>query len=169
MTVSEVLGFVLTLVIMMVGVAGAALPGLPGTPLIFLAALGHKLWFGSSAPHWIVIIGLGLLAVLSMLLDFLATTYGAKRLGATWRGMVGAGLGAVVGLFILPPFGLILLPLVGAALAEMIAGRKWKEAGKAGLGAAIGMVAGTIGKIGCSLAMIGLWVFTLLMKQFGAG
>ncbi|HAB17080.1 MAG TPA: DUF456 domain-containing protein [Verrucomicrobiota bacterium] len=167
MTASEIVGFVLTLLVMIVGVAGAALPGLPGTPLIFLAALGHKLWFGDRAPHWMAIVGIGLLAALSMLLDFLATTYGARRLGATWRGMVGAGVGAILGIFIFPPFGLILLPLVGAAAAEMAGGREWKAAGKAGIGAAIGIVAGTLGKIGCSLAMIGLWVFTLLVRLFG--
>lgn len=167
MNASEIVGFVLTLLVMIVGVAGAALPGLPGTPLIFLAALGHKLWFGAAAPHWIIIIGLGLLAAVSMALDFVATTYGAKRMGATWRGMVGAGVGAVVGIFIFPPFGLILFPLVGAALAEMAGGRQWKESSKAGFGAALGVVAGTLGKIGCSLAMIGLWVFSLLMHLFG--
>lgn len=166
MSATDVIGFLLTLLVMMVGVAGAVLPGLPGTPLIFAAALGHKLWFGAAAPHWIVIIGLGLLAALSLGLDFLATTYGAKRLGATWRGVVGAGLGAILGIFVFPPFGLVLLPLLGAALAEMMGGREWREAGKAGLGAAIGMLAGTLGKIGCSLAMIALWVFTLLMNRF---
>ncbi len=166
MTATDVIGFLLTLLVMMVGVAGAVLPGLPGTPLIFVAALGHKLWFGAAAPHWVIIIGLGLLAALSLALDFLATTYGAKRLGATWRGVVGAGLGAILGIFVFPPFGLVLLPLLGAALAEMAGGREWRQAGKAGLGAAIGMLAGTLGKIGCSLAMIALWVFTLLMNRF---
>jgi uncharacterized protein YqgC (DUF456 family) len=165
MTVSEIIGFLLTLLVMMVGLAGSALPALPGTPLIFVAALGHKLWFGPSAPHWIVIVGLGLLAGLSMLLDFLATTYGAKRLGATWKGMVGAGVGAVIGVFVFPPFGLILLPMIGAALAEMAGGREWRESGKAGIGAALGIIAGTLGKIGCSLAMIGLWVFSFLMRR----
>jgi uncharacterized protein YqgC (DUF456 family) len=80
--------------------------------------------------------------------------------------VVGAGLGAILGIFVFPPFGLVLLPLLGAALAEMLGGREWREAGKAGLGAAIGMLAGTLGKIGCSLAMIALWVFTLLMNRF---
>ncbi|MCW5556324.1 MAG: DUF456 domain-containing protein [Verrucomicrobiae bacterium] len=118
MNATEVLGFILAL--LMPGVVGAVLPGLPGTPIIFLAALGHRLWFKDQSAAWWVVAVLGLLAVLSMAMDFLATTYGAKRLGATWRGMVGAVLGAMIGLFVLPPFGLILLPLVGAALGEIL-------------------------------------------------
>jgi len=164
---SEVLGFILTLLVMLCGVAGAVLPGLPGTPLIFVAAVGHKLWFADQSASWLTIVLLGLLTGLSLLMDFVATTYGARRLGATWRGIFGAMLGAVVGLFVFPPFGLVLLPLVGAALAELIGGRPWKEAGKAGIGAALGVVAGALGKIGCSLAMVALWLFGVVWHLFG--
>jgi len=164
MNAPEVLGFILALLVMLAGVAGAVLPGLPGTPIIFLAALGHRLWFKDHSTAWWVVAVLGLLAVFSMAMDFLATTYGAKRLGATWRGMIGAVLGAMIGLFVLPPFGLILLPLVGAALGEMSGGREWRAAGKAGLGASIGVIVGTLGRVGCSLAMVTLWLFNLLWR-----
>lgn len=167
MNASEVLGFILTLLVMLFGVAGAVLPGLPGTPVIFLGALGHRLWFQDRGASWAVIAALGLLAALSMLLDFFATTYGARRLGASWRGMAGAILGAMIGLFVLPPFGLVLLPLVGAALAELLGGRQWAEAGKAGVGAALGVLAGTLGKVGCSLAMVALWLFNVLWRLVG--
>jgi uncharacterized protein YqgC (DUF456 family) len=164
---TEVLGFILTLLVMLCGVAGSVLPGLPGTPLIFAAALGHKLWFADQSASWLTVVVLGFLAVLSVLMDFVATTYGARRLGATWRGILGAMLGAIVGLFAFPPFGLVLFPLVGAALAELIGGRPWKEAGKAGVGAAIGVVAGALGKIGCSLAMVALWLFGVAWHLLG--
>ncbi len=169
MSAAEITGFVLALLVMLVGLVGAVLPGLPGPPLIFMAALGHRLYFGERGAAWWVIIVLGLIGALSLLLDFLATTYGAKRLGATWRGMVGAGIGAIVGLFIFPPWGLILGPLLCAALAEMLGGRPWKEAGKAGVGAAFGVLAGTAGKVACCLAMIGLFVLQLLYHVLQTG
>ena len=53
--------------------------------------------------------------ILSLVLDFLASVVGAKKLGATWRGMLGAVVGATVGLFFSLP-GLILGPLLGAFL-----------------------------------------------------
>ena len=168
MTPTEVMGFILTLLVMLVGMAGAALPGLPGTPLIFLAALGHRLCFGDQSASRIVVFVLGILTLASLALDFLASTYGAKRLGATWRGSTGAFLGAVAGLFMFPPWGLVLLPLAGAAAAEMLGGRPWKEAGKAGLGAALGVVAGTLGRIAFSLAMVALWLFSFLWHRVGS-
>jgi uncharacterized protein YqgC (DUF456 family) len=167
MSATEILGLLLTLLVMLVGLVGAVLPALPGAPVVFAAALGHKLYFGALGASWLVVGLLGMLAGFSMLMDFLATTYGAKKLGATWRGMVGAGLGAMLGIFILPPWGLLLLPLVGAAFAELLGGREWREASKAGVGAALGVLAGTLGKVACCLGMIVLFVFNVLWGRFG--
>jgi uncharacterized protein YqgC (DUF456 family) len=47
---------------------------------------------------------------------------------------------------------------------EVLGGRKWREAGKAGIGAVLGLVAGAIGKLGCSAAMIGLFLGNLLVR-----
>lgn len=160
MNVSEITGMIVVGLIMLLGLAGAVLPGLPGTPLIFLGALGHKLWFHDHSVSWWIIGLLGLVTVLTLLMDFLATAYGAKKLGATWRGAVGATIGGVLGLLWLP-FGLILGPFLGAMLLEMLTGKEWKSAGKAGVGATLGFLAGTVGKGAAALGMIGLW--TLLM------
>ena len=106
---------------------------------------------------------------MSLVVDFLATTYGAKKLGATRRGIVGAMVGAVVGLFVFPPFGLLLMPFLGALLAKLSGGRVWQEAAKAGVGATLGVLAGAAGKLLCCLGMVGLFVFNLLWRLFGAG
>ncbi len=167
MTAVEVTGFVLALLAMLVGLLGAVVPGLPGPPLIFAAALGHRLALGERGAAWWVLVVLALLALGSLGLDFLATSYGAKRMGATWRGAVGAALGAMVGLF-WAPLGLIFGPLLGAMLLEMLAGREWREATKAGVGAVLGMFAGAIGKIACSVAMIGFFAGQVLFHALGA-
>lgn len=163
MSPDEIIGLVVTVLVMLVGLMGAVLPVLPGPPLVLLAAVAHRLWFGDhSVPSWVVIV-LALVTGLVTLLDFLASTYGARRLGATWRGMVGAVIGALIGLFWIPPFGLLLGPLLGAALGELSGGRNLQEAGKAGLGAALGILAGAVAKLAACLAMIVLWLFTLLV------
>ena len=86
---------------------------------------------------------------------------GAKRYGATAWGMVGAMLGGVVGLF-LGFLGIILGPFVGAVLAEVLAGREWQKALKAGVGTFVGFVLGGIGKIVCSIAMILVFLVDVL-------
>jgi hypothetical protein len=104
----------------------------------------------------VVLTAFGLLA---LGLDYLATLLGAKKLGATWKGMVGAVLGVVVGLFVFPPFGLVVGPFVGAMGFEWAFGRKAPEAAKAGVGAVIGMALGVVGKLVCSVVMLSLFAF----------
>jgi len=72
------------------GVAGSILPGIPSTPLVLLVAIGHRLWFGPASASNLALVILGGLTVLSLVMDYLASMYGAKRLGATWRGVLGA-------------------------------------------------------------------------------
>jgi hypothetical protein len=163
MTAVDLTALVTALLVMLVGLLGSVLPGLPGPPLILAAAFLHKLVRTDAGPDWWVVIVLAVLTVLSLGLDFVATSVGAKQMGATWRGAVGAAVGAIFGLLWMP-IGLILGPLLGATAFEMIGGRKWREAGKAGIGAVLGMLAGAIGKVACSIAMIGLFLGNLLLK-----
>lgn len=163
MTLLDLIAFVVALLVMLVGLLGSVLPGLPGPPLILGAALVHKLVMRDAGASWWIVLILGVMTLLSLGLDFLATSLGAKHLGATWRGAVGAALGAILGLLWMP-FGLVLGPLVGAMAFEMIGGRQWREAGKAGIGAVLGMAAGAVGKVAFSMAMIGLFLGNLLLR-----
>ena len=88
--------------------------------------------------------------------------------GALVGGPVGAGVGAMLGLFF-APVGFLIGPLIGAAAAEMLGGREWREAGKAGIGATLGVLAGTLGKLTCCLAMIGLFVWHVLLRGLSSG
>lgn len=164
---SEITTFALTLLIMLVGLAGALLPGLPGTPLIALAALGHRWILGDHGAATWVLLTLIVVAVFSAVLDFAAASYGAQRLGATWRGMVGAAIGGLLGLW-WPPLGWIAGPLLGAILGEWSGGRPWSEAGSAGVGAALGLIAGTAVKVASASGMILLWVVHVLWKALNA-
>lgn len=164
MTTEQILGLILALLVMFVGIVGSILPGLPSTPFVFLGALGHKLYFKEMGAAWWVVLVLGILTVLSLVLDYLATIYGAKKMGATWRGVVGALVGGVVGLFFSLP-GILLGPFVGAMAFEMVGGREWKESSRAGIGATLGLIAGTLGKLACCIAMMGLFTFNVIFRS----
>ena len=102
MSVDQWIGLILALIVMGVGLIGCVLPGIPGTPLVLVAAVGHRLYFGQESASTFVLIVLVLMTLFSMLIDYLASVLGAKKLGATWRGVAGAVVGAVVGLFFAP-------------------------------------------------------------------
>ncbi len=153
----------LALLLMGVGLLGSLVPGLPGTPLVFAAAVLHRLYFGDlGASTWVLCI-LGAIMGISLVVDFLSGLYGAKVMGATWRGMLGASLGVLVGFF-LGPAGILVGPFAGAFLGELTGGRESREAARAGCGAVLGLLGGAVGKVACSVLMISLFAVHLLLK-----
>ena len=150
-------GYAIVLLIMFIGVMGNLIPGIPGTPLILAGAVGHQLYF--VVPGWWWVAALAALGMVALGLDYLATLIGAKKLGATWKGMVGAVLGVIVGVFVFPPVGLIVGPFVGAMGFEWVFGREARESAKAGVGAVLGLALGVLGKLICSVVMFALFAF----------
>ena len=153
-------GYGIVLLIMFIGVMGNLIPGIPGTPLILAGAVGHQLYFaGQGGVGWWWVAVLTIFGLLALGLDYLATLLGAKKLGATWKGMVGALLGLVAGLFVFPPIGLIVGPFIGAMGFEWAFGREARESAKAGVGAVLGLALGVVGKLVCSVVMLALFAF----------
>lgn len=162
----QIVGLTIALVIMLAGLAGSILPGVPSTPLVLLGAIAHKLYFGSMGVGWLVMSLLGGFTLLSLVMDYLASVYGAKRLGATWRGATGAIVGGLIGLFFNLP-GILLGPFLGALVFEMAGGRKFRESSRAGLGATLGLLAGALGKAFCCLAMMALFAVNVVYRSLG--
>jgi uncharacterized protein YqgC (DUF456 family) len=154
----QLLYYLLAVVLIVVGVAGVILPALPGLPLVFIGML-LAAWAGDfQQVGWLPLTVLGLLTLLSVAVDFLATLLGAKRVGASRKALLGAVLGTIVGLFF-GPVGLFAGPFVGALLGELWHGRQLGKAAKVGLGTWLGIVVGVVLNLGLAFAMIGLFVF----------
>jgi uncharacterized protein YqgC (DUF456 family) len=164
MTVEQSIGLLLALFVMCIGLAGSILPGIPSTPLVLLAAIGHRLYFGDTGASIFVLVLLGVIMLFSLAVDYVASMVGAKKLGATWRGVLGAVVGALIGIFFSLP-GIILGPFVGALTFEMVGGREFREAARAGMGAMLGLLVGAIGKLGCCAAMIELFAFSVVSRS----
>ena len=127
---------IVTLIIMLVGLLGSALPGLPGVPLIFLSALVYAIATGFEVVGGLVIALLGVFAAIALVADFVATTYGARRFGASSWGTAGGAIGGIVGalvgalfLGIGSLFGLILGTVGGVFLGEYLKRRQGARAG----------------------------------------
>lgn len=146
----------LSAVLVGVGLAGMMLPVLPGAPVL-LAGLVLAAWAENFAyVGYGTLIVLGLLVLLIYAVDFAAGAFGARRFGATRRGMVGAALGALTGLFFGIP-GVLLGPFVGAVMGELSGRRRLGEAGRAGMGASLGLVLGAAAKLALAFSMLGIF------------
>ena len=85
----------ITLAVMLVGLVGSVLPGLPGVPLIFIAGLVYAIATDFEVVSGLTVGLLGLFAAVALVLDFVATAYGARRFGASNWGTAGGAIGGV--------------------------------------------------------------------------
>lgn len=163
----QTLFYVLAALMMLVGIAGTVLPALPGVPLVFAGML-LAAWAGGfeQVGGW-TLAALAILTLLSLAIDFLATAMGAKRVGASRPALVGAVLGTFAGLL----FGLIgvfIGPFVGALLGELlwlrrVGHRELGQATRVGLGTWLGIVVGTVLKLGLAFVMVGMFALAWFM------
>jgi uncharacterized protein YqgC (DUF456 family) len=152
-----ILLWILAVLLVVAGIAGTIVPGLPGAPLVLAGLVLAASIDGFAHVGWPTWIALGTLGVASVAVDLLASALGAKRFGASPRALVGAALGAVVGLFFGLP-GLIFGPFLGAVVAEYSARRDLAHAGRVGAGTFIGLVLGAAAKAALSFAMVAVFV-----------
>jgi len=146
------------IVIMLLGLLGTFLPVLPGTGLIFLGVFLYGLYDHFQVVSWAFAGAMAGLTLLAAATDYLAGAVGARRVKASRAAVVGAGVGGIVGLFALGPFGVILGPFVGAVTAEVAAGRSSRQAFRVGVATVLGIAGGTAVKVLIGLVMIALFL-----------
>ncbi len=157
----EVFTWCLTVVLMLVGFAGVVLPLLPGTTLILLGAVAHKLLLPADIS-WACVGYISVFWLLSILADFGGVILGTRLLGGSKWGMAGASGGALVGVFFSLPV-LLLGTVFGAVVAEKLLGKKGDGAAlRSGVGAATGFVLSTVARLICAGVMIALFLFHAL-------
>lgn len=150
----EIAGWIIVVILFIVGMAGAIFPILPGALAIYAAFFVYG--FFSSFEHfgvWFWIIQTLIVAAL-FIADYAVNAWGVKKFGGSRASIIGSTIGILIGPFVIPAFGLLLGPLLGAIIGELIVGSKLDEALKAGLGAVVGLFTSMVAKIVLQAAMI---------------
>jgi len=155
--------WILAFALIAIGLVGTVMPALPGPPLVLVGIL-LAAWIDRFAkiPGWVCAI-VSVLALAAIAIDWIAGAMGARRVGAPKWAVIGATLGAILGV-LSGLWGLIFMPLVGAAIGEFIARQDLLRAGHVGLATWIGMLLGTVAKLAIVAVMIGIFAGTLLLR-----
>lgn len=162
MSFGEIMLFIGALLIMLIGLLGVIVPIIPGLPLVWFATLCYALLTDFQDISREFLFSSAILVLVITILQYVFTVYGAKRLGASRWGTFGAFVGMVVGLFLGSVVGIIIGPLVGAVAFELLVGKTFSQALKAGLGTFIGFLFGTISQLIASVVLIGLFIYRVV-------
>lgn len=126
MTVVIIIFIILAFILAIAGIVGAILPALPGPPLSWVSML--IVYFAcppfiSGTALWMMLA----MTIVAEVLDYIAPIWMAKAGGGSRAAITGSTIGLVLGFFFMP-IGLLVGPLLGAFVGEMLSTR---EVGKA--------------------------------------
>lgn len=157
-----ILIWVLSIALIVLGLAGTVLPLLPGTLLVW-GGIVLGAWIDDFARVGITsVVVVSVLALLAWALDYVAGLMGAQKVGASKQALLGAAVGTVVGLF-MGLVGVLFMPLVGAAIGEYLARKDQNRAVKVGVATWVGIMVGLIAKVVLAFVMVGIFVAALLI------
>lgn len=152
-----------SILLFLAGLAGTVLPMLPGPVLIFAGMLFYGIVtdFAGLDSNFYLLQTMAL--IILFLVDYVSSAAGVKVFGGSKKTGLAAGLGVLVGLLILlGPLGLVIGPFAGAVLVEILAGSSVERSIRIGFGAVIGLLGGTLVKLGIEVLMILAFFIKLL-------
>lgn len=115
-----IIAIVAATIMSIVGIIGAIVPAIPGPPLNYAALLIAK-YIAPEEVSWTLLIVTGVIMLFVSVVDYFAPGWFTKWGGGSKRAITGSLIGTFAGIFLAPPFGLILGPFVGAFLGELSA------------------------------------------------
>ena len=137
---------VVCLILVLAGLVGSVIPGLPGTPLYLVAMLIAR-FCGDVEMSNLELFVIFILVAATFAVDFFLPMWTTKKFGGTKAGVYGSIVGLLVGLFLplpLPPgTSTIFCMFLGAIIGEYIAGQSNEVAVKSGMGNLIVFIVAT--------------------------
>lgn len=141
---------------------GLIFPLIPSALLIWIGFLIYHFELNPNMLGIVFWVAMGVLTIILFGADLIANSYFVKRFGGTKWGERGAAIGVIVGSFIIPPFGIIIVPFVFVLLIEILQGKSLKFAITSAIGSFIGFFGGTIAKIILQVIMI-IWFLIVVL------
>jgi uncharacterized protein YqgC (DUF456 family) len=153
----EYLLLILSLIFIILGYVGSFVPGLSGPPLAWVAILLIYFINNIQLPLWVLVVT-GVIAGLSLLLEWIIPAYGTKIFKGSKYGVRGSYIGMVIGIIAPIPFGFLIGPFVGAYVGELYMDPKdQSRALKAAFGTFIGFLLAILMNFALVSLMLLVW------------
>ncbi|GAB3045635.1 DUF456 domain-containing protein [Virgibacillus ainsalahensis] len=158
----DIIIWIIIIALFVASFAGIIFPIIPSVFVLWGGFLLYHFVLNSQELNAFFWIAMSVFTVILVVADIIANSYFVKRFGGGKWGERGAAVAVIVGSFIYPPFGILIVPFITVLVIEMIQKRTVKEAFRASIGSLIGFLGGAFAKVVVQFIMI-VWFFIVLL------
>lgn len=151
------------IILFLISFVGLVYPIIPSVIFLFGGIILYGVLFSFEPFSWLFWTIQGLFVILLFVADYAANLIGVKKFGGSKAGVWGSTVGLLLGPIVIPIFGILIGPFLGAIIAEFAVNKKeWKEALKIGFGSVIGFISSVVTKGLIQAFMIGYFLVAVL-------
>lgn len=158
----DIIVWVIIIALFIASFAGVIFPIIPSPLVLWVGFLLYHFVINAEELTWFFWVAMAILTVILIVADIIANSYFVKKYGGSKWGERGAAIAVIIGSFIMPPFGILIIPFVAVFLIELMQEKTFEEAVRASFGSLIGFLGGAAAKVVIQLAMIG-WFFLVII------
>ncbi len=164
MAIKDIVFIALGAIMIIVGIIGCIVPGMPGTPLCWGALmLGYFVQWADVKILALIIFGV-LTIIVEILNNFVPSIF-AKKSGGSKAGSTGATVGVLLGVCTGNFIGILLGPFLGALVGELIHDHsQFKQALKSAWFSFLGFLAGSGLRLIVSLSIVVYYITSFFHK-----
>ncbi|WP_088101981.1 DUF456 domain-containing protein [Halalkalibacter urbisdiaboli] len=133
---------------------GLIYPIIPSVLMIWVGAIIYHFLINAEMLTWWTWGSFLVFTMILFVIDYIANHFFVKKYGATKSGLRAATIGLIVGSFIFPPFGILIIPFSLVLITELVQKKPFNEAGKVALGTLIAFLSSTFAKACIQLTLI---------------
>lgn len=160
---SDVLLWILTLLLFGIGLVGVFIPVLPGIAFVFAGVLFYAFMTNFSVVSIGVVVIFGLVAFAAWLIEYAGGIFGARLGGGGKLALWGTLGGGLIGLFVWGPLGLMPGLFIGALIGALYEGKTLQGASKTAFFSLLGIVGAkaiqAVLAVGMLAAFLGMVLF----------
>ncbi|MCT2536223.1 DUF456 family protein [Aquibacillus koreensis] len=159
----DILIWILIVVCFALSFVGIIFPLVPSPLVLWIGFLLYFFFIDGDGLSWIFWTAMAILTVVLIVSDIIANSYFVKKYGGSKWGERIAAIGVIVGSFIIPPFGIIIVPFVAVLVTELVQKKDTKESFRAAVGSLLGFLGGAFAKVIIQLLMIGWFILAVII------
>lgn len=155
--------WVLIILAFILAFVGLIKPIIPSLLMLWVGFLIYKIGFHDGRLSWVFYVAVTIFTIFILIADFVMNKYFVSRFGGTKIGEYIALIGVIVGCFVFPPFGIIIVPFVAVFIVELIQGFDIVHAFKVSFGSVIAFLASSVAQEIITFIMVVWFVVDILL------